>query len=117
MLWTFSASIPSGETAACWIAIVGDRFAYTTNTGSNTVSAYEIADAGEIELFGGGGTVVDFGDDHGPIDMALSDDEQYLYVLNAGADNIVGFAVEDDGMLTEIAEAEVPEMAVGLAGF
>jgi hypothetical protein len=116
-LWTYSSSIPSGQTAACWISIVGDKFAYTTNTASNTVSAYEITGDGDIELFANGGVVADFGDDHGPIDMVGADDE-FLYVLNAGADEIVAFQVEADGRLTEIgARTDIPEFAVGLAGY
>jgi 6-phosphogluconolactonase (cycloisomerase 2 family) len=117
-LWTFSASVPSGQTAACWVDIVRDRFAYTTNTGSNTVSAYEIDDEGAITLFGDGGVVVDLGDEHSPLDMATSADESYLYVLNGAADDIMGFAIENDGQLTALdVTVDVPESAVGLAGF
>lgn len=115
-LWTFSASIPSGQTAACWVAIVADRFAYTTNTGSNTLSGYEIDDQGGLELFVGGGDLIDLGEDQGPIDAAVSADDSYLYVLNAAGDNITGFAVADDGTLTQLGEGtDVPETAVGLA--
>jgi 6-phosphogluconolactonase (cycloisomerase 2 family) len=117
-LWTFSASVPSGQTAACWIAIVRDRYAYTTNTASNTLSAYEIDEEGAITLFPDGGVVEDLGDEHGPIDMAVSADEAFLYVINAAADNIIGYAVADDGSLSRVGDpTAVPETAVGLAGF
>ena len=117
-LWTYTASEPSGQTAACWLEIVGDRFAYTTNTASNTVSAYTLDDEGAIDLFPGSGVVVDLGDDHSPLDMAVSADEKYLYVLNGVADNIMGFQIGDDGSLTELpTTVDIPETAVGLAGF
>jgi 6-phosphogluconolactonase (cycloisomerase 2 family) len=117
-LWTYSASEPSGQTAACWLEIVGDRFAYTTNTASNTISAYELDDEGVIELFAADGVVVELGDDHSPLDMAVSADEAYLYVLNGASDDIMGYAIEADGALTDLGlTIEVPEAAVGLAGF
>lgn len=118
LLWTFSASVPDGETAACWIEIVGDRFAYTTNAGSNTVSAYEIDRTGAIALLPNGGVVAELGDEHSPIDMATSADERFLYVANSTADAILGFAIADDGTLTPVGDpTAVPPSAVGLAGF
>jgi 6-phosphogluconolactonase (cycloisomerase 2 family) len=116
-LWTYSASVPSGQTAACWVEIVDDRFAYTTNTGSHTVSAYTLDEDGAISLFPGSGVVIDFGDEHNPIDMAVSPDEAYLYVLSAATHEISGFAIEDDGQLTDLdTTVDVPDAAVGLAG-
>jgi len=115
-LWTFSSSVPNGQTAACWVEIVRDQFVYTTNTASNSISAYEMSDEGALTLFPSGGVAIDFGDDHSPLDMIASEDEKYLYVLNGVADEIVGFVVEDDGGLTEIAQIETPEFGIGLAG-
>jgi 6-phosphogluconolactonase (cycloisomerase 2 family) len=118
LLWTFSASVPDGETAACWIQIVRDRFVYTTNTGSDTVSAYELDEDGAITLFPNGGIVAELGPDHSPIDMAISADEAFLYVANAAADDIVGFAIAEDGTLSSVGDpTPVPATAVGLIGF
>lgn len=117
-LMTLSASVPNGQAAACWVEIVGDRFAYTTNTGSNNISGYDVAADGSLTLFGGDGVVADLGDDQGPIDMALSDDEAYLYVINAAGDEIRGFEVQSDGSLSDLnTTVAVPETAVGLIGF
>jgi 6-phosphogluconolactonase (cycloisomerase 2 family) len=39
-----SPSVPTTETAACWVVVSGDgRFLYTTNAGSGTVSGYRIS--------------------------------------------------------------------------
>jgi 6-phosphogluconolactonase (cycloisomerase 2 family) len=117
-LWTFTASAPSGQTAACWLTIVDDQYAYTTNTGSDTISGYHVSDDGSIELFSVGGDLVELGDDMSPLDMAVSADGAFLYVLNGAGDNIMGFAVEPDGNLGALGDAiEVPAAAVGLAGF
>jgi 6-phosphogluconolactonase (cycloisomerase 2 family) len=48
--------------------------------------------------------------------MATSPDEAYLYVLNGAADEIVGFAIEDDGQLTALdVSVDLPGSAAGLA--
>lgn len=117
-LWTFSGSVANGQTAACWIEIVGGRYAYTTNTASNSVSGYHVAADGSLELFLGGGVVHEFGEDHSPIDMARSEDDRFLYVLNGAADEIAAFTVEEDGTLTDLGvPTSVPATTVGLIGF
>lgn len=114
-LWVFSSSIPSGQTAACWVQLVRGQYAYMSNTGSDTISAYMLGDDSQLSLFPGSGVVADLGPDHAPLDMAASANEEYLYVINRVADVILGFHVEDDGTLTEIGGFEVPSTAVGLA--
>jgi 6-phosphogluconolactonase (cycloisomerase 2 family) len=42
-----SASVGTKQAAACWVVVTpAGRFAYTTNTGSNTVSGFEIGSDG-----------------------------------------------------------------------
>ena len=49
-----SASVPTGQTAACWIAVSKNgKFAYSTNAGSNSVSAYRVETDGNISLIEG----------------------------------------------------------------
>ncbi len=116
-LWTFEASVPSGQTAACWVALAG-AYAYASNTGSNTISAYHLDAEGALSLFGGGGVVADLGDDHDPIDIAVAGDDRFLYVLNATAENILGFSIDEGGTLTELGGVyPVPAGAVGLHGY
>src|SRR5262249_48798060 len=44
------------ETAACWVVVTPDgRFAYTTNTGSGSISGYRVAFDGELALLNGDG--------------------------------------------------------------
>ncbi len=111
-LTTLSASVPDFEAAACWVAITPDgRFAYTTNTGSDTVSGYEIAANGALTLFGGAAFAA--GDE--PIDMGIARGE-FLYTLDAGSHTISAFEIEDDGELEAIAgRAGLPPASVGLA--
>ena len=50
------------------------------------------------------------------LDLALSENGRYLYVLAAGSHGIVGFEVGADGTLTHVeTEATVPLAAAGIA--
>ncbi|MEJ2153063.1 MAG: beta-propeller fold lactonase family protein, partial [Gemmatimonadota bacterium] len=45
------ATVPTTETAACWIAISANgRYAYTTNTGSGSITGFEIAASGDLTI-------------------------------------------------------------------
>jgi 6-phosphogluconolactonase (cycloisomerase 2 family) len=98
------------QTAACWVVTTKDgRFAYTTNTGSNTISTYRIDD-GSLSLRNPTGATTGAG----PIDAALSSNSQYLYALVAGAIN--AYSVAKNGALTPISGAGgLAAGAVGLA--
>ena len=110
-----SASVGTGQTAACWVVITGDsRFAYTTNTGSSTISAYNLNTNGALTLLAANGVNGTTG--AGPIDMALSGDDRFLYALNSGGGTISAFQVNADGSLTpQPGAAGLPAGANGLA--
>ncbi len=106
-----SASVPTGQTAACWIAVSKNgKFAYSTNAGSNTVSAYRVGTDGSLSLIDGaaGSTGA------GPIDASVSNNGQYLYVLNSRDHNISAFAIQADGTLASIGTFE--GLPMGSAG-
>jgi 6-phosphogluconolactonase len=111
-LTTISASVPTGQTAACWVVVTPDgRFAYTTNTGSASVSGYDIGSDGALSLFAS----VAGATNPGPIDMGLAGGD-FLYTLDSGAATISAFAIATDGSLSPIAgAAALPATAVGLA--
>ncbi len=103
------------QMAACWVVVPRNaRFAYTANTGSNSISSYTISDDGSLALLNataastGAGTV--------PIDMALSRNSRFLYVRDGGNGSIMGFLIHSDGSLTLVANATgVPSGAQGIA--
>jgi 6-phosphogluconolactonase (cycloisomerase 2 family) len=99
------------QTAACWVVVTKNgRFTYTTNTGSNTISTYSIADDGSLTLLDAVGASTG----SAPIDEALSSDSRYLYALVSGA--IDAFSVGADGALAPISGAAgLPTGATGLA--
>ena len=110
-----SPSVATTETAACWVVITGNaRFAYTSNTGSNTISGYALSRAGELTLLDANGVTATTG--QGPIDLALTRDSRFLYSLDGGSNAISAFRVEEDGSLTPAPGASgLPEGANGLA--
>jgi 6-phosphogluconolactonase len=99
------------QTAACWVVVTKNgRFAYTTNTGSASVSSYRIGHDGSLTLqnavAGATGAT--------PTDVDLSRDGRYLYAHVSGA--ISGFRVDSDGSLTPVAGATgLPAGSVGIA--
>jgi 6-phosphogluconolactonase (cycloisomerase 2 family) len=110
-----SASVGTTQTAACWVVITRDsRFAYTTNTGSATISGYSLSHDGALERLAANGVTGSTGP--GPIDMALSRGDRFLYTLNSGDGSISAFRVNSDGSLTPQAGATgLPAGANGLA--
>jgi DNA-binding beta-propeller fold protein YncE len=89
------------------------RIAYTTNTGSGTVSGFEVAGSGALTSLGVSGTT---GAGSGPIDLAFSPGDEFLYVLNGGNRTISIFRTEKDGGLTLIdTVGGLPNGVTGLA--
>jgi 6-phosphogluconolactonase len=90
------------------------RFAYTTNTGSASISGSRIGHGGELTLLDADGVTGVTGP--GPIDMALTRGGRFLYLLNSGNGTISGFQVGADGSLTSIGGVSgLPARANGLA--
>ena len=96
-----TSALPTTETAACWLVITGNgRYAYTTNTGSGSVSGLHIARDGAVSLLDADGVTGQAGNT--PIDAALSRNSRFLYVLNSTDHSLSAFAVGADGSLTPL---------------
>jgi 6-phosphogluconolactonase len=112
-----SSAVATTESAACWVVVSNDgRFAYTTNAGSGSVSGYGIGFDGDISLLDHNGQTGLTGKDSTPIDMALSNDGQNLYTLNAGNATISAFRVGHQGGLHRLRTLKnLPATVNGLA--
>lgn len=119
LLSAISPVVGTTETAACWVVVTGNgRFAYTTNTGSGTLSGYRIGRDGTLTLRDADGRTGDTGAGSGPIDMSLTRDSRFLYTLNAGSGSLSAFGVGRDGSLTAIpGVGGLPPGTNGLAAF
>ena len=114
-LLTIDGPVANTESAACWVAVSKNgRYAYTTNTGSGSISGYGIGHGGTLNLLNTDGVTATTG--AGPIDVDFSSNGRYFYTLNAGSHSITIDRTRPDGGLDSIATAlGVPNAAVGIA--
>ena len=109
-----SGSVPTTETAACWLVVTGNgRFAYAANAGSASISGYAVAPQGQLTLLDADGVTATTG--AGPNELAVSRNSQFLYALNNGAHTITGYAVNANGSLTSVGAA-TPGLPAGSNG-
>lgn len=113
-LITFSKSLPTTETAACWVVITSNQsYVYVTNTGSNTITGYALAPNGTLRRLSDDGVTART--QIGPIDAAFSRGSQFLYTLDRGSGAISIFAVNANGSLTPLgAQTGLPTTSYGL---
>ena len=119
-LEVISGSIPNQQTDTCWVVITKDgRYAFTANFGSGTISSYRFAPNGQVVLVEGNAAFL--GMDSQPVDLALSTDSRYLYLLLRGTGGVASFRIQDDGGLTPLGVVTgglpVADGASGLAVF
>ena len=118
MATVITPSVATTETAACWIQITPDgRFAYTTNTGSGSITGFSIGSDGSLTRLTPNGQTGVTGTNSMPLDMAYA--VGYLYALTAGDRGIDAFRVNADGSLTASGgvASVLPVSAQGLAAF
>lgn len=101
-----SGSIPTLNTATCWVVITGDdRYAYVTNTNDGNISGYSLSSDGVLALLNpSDGITAVTGPSTKPRDLAFSSDYHYLYTLNSLSGTIFGYAVNADGSLSQISQ-------------
>lgn len=116
-LEVISGAVADTETAVCWVAITRNgKFAYVSNTGSGSLSAYRIAHDGSITLRDADGRTGDTGTGSAPLDIAFSNNDRYIYTLNSGTHSLGAFRVQSNGGLVALPGANgLPIGANGLA--
>jgi 6-phosphogluconolactonase (cycloisomerase 2 family) len=116
-LTPITAALASGERAPCWVTITpDDRFAFVANAQTSSISTYSIARNGELALYDsqGGST----GEGGRPLDLALDDRGDHLYVLDAGHHQVAHFAVSDNAALEPLMPADIPAPTMaGIAAY
>ena len=80
-----NGSVPDNEAAPCWVAITQyGRFAFVTNTASNSVSSYYISQWGALYLV----HQVAAATEKGPVDIVVAKNNYHVYTLNGKAGSI-----------------------------
>jgi 6-phosphogluconolactonase (cycloisomerase 2 family) len=114
---SITESLPTEQTAACWIETFGP-FAYATNTGDSSVTGFFIRPDGELVRLHDDGVTVTTGEGSNPLDMDIA--LNYLYIQSQGTNRLSVYTIEFDGSLVSVPGGAVdglPPTAVGVAAF
>lgn len=111
-----SPSVPTEGAATCWQAVTPDgKFAYTSNSGTATISGFAIAANGALTALSG--TVVgNLPAGSANLDIAITADGKFLYTLDSGTGTVGIFEIHRDGSLTRLGDAGGLSAAAGLNG-
>jgi len=110
-----NGAVPNFQGAPCWVATTEfGRFAFVSNTGSNSLSSYYIAPGGKLFLINK--AVVST--DKAPADIVVASNNFNVYNLNVNSGTITGFHRTFLGGLQSIGSVTgLPASVVGLATF
>ena len=87
-----ASAVPTTETAACWVEMSRNgRYAFTTNAGSSSISAFRSGRNGSLTLTTEDGVAASTGPGSAPIDLALSSGGNYLFSLSAADGTVAAF--------------------------
>jgi 6-phosphogluconolactonase (cycloisomerase 2 family) len=110
-LQSVSPKVPNGQSGACWVAITEDT-AWIVNTGTATISAYQIGATGELTLLNP--VAASTGDATTPIDLAASSDGNFLYVLKSATGEIAAFKIEGSNLTPLFTQGGLPLSTQGI---
>jgi len=115
-LQVITPSVVNGQSGVCWIAGNRRGDVFTANTGSQTLSAYAVAEKdGSVVLLDDTAAFA-----NRPIDMAITANGQFLYALDPAEGAIHGWRIDrQDGLidLGAVPSAEIAIYAQGVAAW
>ena len=122
LLHVVSGRVKDFGKAACWAAATSGtslpQFAYVSNTVSDTVSGYSIASNGSLSLVNPDGRSAILPTGAFPLELTVSSDNKYLYVLEANLPGVAGFQIQADGTLIQIQDLRgIPVSSSGMTGY
>ena len=104
--------------------IAGGNYAYATSAVSSSVSAYQLGPTGELTAEGviltqPGTQAAIFpavGVTAFPLDLQITPDNKFLYVVFSALGRVIGYKVSTDGMLTQVTSVSPYAPQVGVEG-
>ncbi len=96
----------TGGAATCWVVASRNRL-FASNSGTNTVTGYDVDRGGALVSTG------DTATDAGPVDAAVSSNGHFLYLQTGVAGLVDEFRVRPNGTLINIGSVTVPGGAGG----
>ena len=98
-----TAAAATLQRAPCWLIVNnGGRFAYTANAATANVTGFAIDANGALTRLTASGVSGDLGAGAQPLDLDMSRNGNFLYVMKNGTGTIGAFAVAGDGSLTPL---------------
>jgi 6-phosphogluconolactonase (cycloisomerase 2 family) len=99
-LTVISPTNSTKQQAACWLVLTPDeKFAYTANAASGTLSAFSVSPNGVLSLLDFNGITGNIAAGSHPVDMAISQDGNFLFSLANGNGTLNLFQISCDGAL------------------
>lgn len=111
-----TSSLSTHQAAPCWLVLSRDeRFAFVANAGSGSIGGFAVSPTGALTpLSADGRTGVTNGSGATPLDMDITRDGKFLYVLQTGTGTVGAFAIGTLGSLETL--PDTPGLAP-VAGF
>lgn len=110
-----SPSVTTNHSAACWaVTSPDDRYVYIADAASDVISGYSNSLDGSIALLNPTGVTAHTGSGTKPLDMAISHNGRYFYVLKEVSSGIGAYTIGTDGSLAEV--PGIIGLPAGLAG-
>ena len=98
-----SAAVSTLQSAPCWLIATHDgRFVYAANAGSNSITGFAVSPTGTLRILTPTGMTGVLGAGATPLDLDVTQDSNFLYVLKAGTNSIGAFALNSNGSLTNL---------------
>jgi len=98
-----SAASPTLQQATCWLIVNNSgRFAYTANAGTANITGFSVDAKGTLTRLTASGVTGDLGAGAQPLDLDMSHNGDFLYVMKNGTGTVGAFAVNGDGSLTPL---------------
>jgi 6-phosphogluconolactonase len=112
MLEVISGAVPDSQKASCWISLDrSDSYAYVSNTGSGTISSYQISGGGDLTLL----KAIAANTGGAPIDSSLSQDSKFMYALDSAMGRVLILRVSAGNLSSVGTVSSLPTSIQGIA--
>jgi 6-phosphogluconolactonase (cycloisomerase 2 family) len=122
-LSVITSKSPSSGVATCWV-IPGGNYAYATSAITSSVSAYKLGSFGDLTAMGivltqpGNAKAIfpPVGVTGFPLDLQITPDNLYMYVVYSALGQVIGYKVQTDGTLTQVTSVSPYAPQIGVEG-
>ena len=102
-LTVISNNVADNQIDTCWLVTNGD-YAYGSNFGTDNISSWKVGDNGELTLLAGSAATT-VGTGVFPLDLAITPNGKFLYLVQPGNGKVGMWAINADGSLTSLGAA------------